>query len=157
MASDHPSMKEVSDPGKHCLWRMLRVFVRRCLSHVGSSGCFCRLVRPLGCRIIRTHCIFLFSYCICPTRRSGHLDTPNIFSLFFHCDLISLRWIGHLVSMVHWTSRLDGALDISYIVWTLSKGPKESYKYDLANSLVPLKISPIDCVVTRSPKSLEMG
>ena len=24
------------------------------------------------------------------------------------------------------------------MIWTLSKGPKKSYKYDLANSLVPL-------------------
>ena len=78
-------------------------------------------------------------------------------SLLFHCDLISLRWVGHLVSTVHWTSRLDGAMDVSEIAWTLSKGHKESYKYDLANSLVPLKTSPIDCVVTRSPKSLEMA
>jgi len=113
LASDHPTLKPFFILVQQWLWRMLRVFVRRCLSHVGSSGCFCRLVRPLGCRIIRTHCIFLFPCCICPTRHSGHLDTPNIFSLFFHCDLISIRWIGHLVSTVHWTSRLDGALDVS--------------------------------------------
>ena len=42
------------------------------------------------------------------------------------------------ISTVDWTPRLDGALDVSDIAWTLSKGSKESYKYDLANSLVPL-------------------
>ena len=47
------------------------------------------------------------------------------------------------VSSVNWTSRrciglLDGALNVSDMIWTLSKGPKESYKYDLANPLVLL-------------------
>ena len=52
---------------------------------------------------------------------------------------VSYRWcIRHLISAVHWTSRLDGALHVSDIAWTLSKEPKESYKYDFANSLVPL-------------------
>ena len=77
-----------------------------------------------------------------------HPTQKDILSLLFHCDLISLRWVGHLVLTVHWTSCLDGALDISSrrcigrlvstVHWTLSKRPKESYKYDLANSLVPL-------------------
>ena len=74
---------------------------------------------------------FLFHCCTCPTRRSGH------------CDLISLRWVGCLVGELDISSqrcigRLDGALDVLDITWTLSKGPKESYKYDLVNSLVPL-------------------
>ena len=47
---------------------------------------------------------------------------------FFTATKVSLRWFGRLV----------GELDVSNMVWTLSKGPKESYKYDLANSLVPL-------------------
>jgi len=51
--------------------------------------------------------------------------------MFFHCDLS--------VSTVVWTSRrLDGELDVSDMVWTLSKRPKKSYKYDLANLLVSL-------------------
>ena len=58
----------------------------------------------------------------------------SVFSL--RLDISTVDW--HLVSTVHWTSRLDGALDVSDIAWTLSKGSKESYKYDLANSLVPL-------------------
>jgi len=50
----------------------------------------------------------------------------------------SRRCIGRLVSTVHWASRLSGALDVSDMVWTSSKGPKESYKCDLANLLVSL-------------------
>ena len=42
------------------------------------------------------------------------------------------------IYMVGWTHRLDGALDVSDMVWTSSKGSKKSYKYDLANSLVML-------------------
>ena len=53
-------------------------------------------------------------------------------------DTSSRRCIGHLVLTVHWTSHLDGAMDVSDMVWTLSKGLKKYYKYDLANSLVPL-------------------
>ena len=92
-------------------------------------------------------------------RSFGH--SKYILSLLFHCDLISLRWFGRLVgeldvSTMNWTSLrcigcLDGVLDVSDMIWTLSKGPKESYKYNLAKL-----VSPIYCVVTRSPKSLEM-
>ena len=46
--------------------------------------------------------------------------------------------------MVGWTPRLDGALDVSDIAWTLSKGLKETYKYNLANSLVPLIVLSLD-------------
>ena len=53
-------------------------------------------------------------------------------------DVLSQRCFGHLVLTAHWTSRLGGALDVSDMVWTSSKGPKKSYKYDLANSLVSL-------------------
>ena len=53
-------------------------------------------------------------------------------------NVLSRHCIGHLISTVHWTSRLDGALDVSDMVWMSSKGPKKSYKYDLANLLVPL-------------------
>ena len=56
-------------------------------------------------------------------------------------DASSRRCIERLVSTLHWTSHLDGALDISSrwcIGHTSSKGPKKSYKYDLANSLVSL-------------------
>jgi hypothetical protein len=42
-------------------------------------------------------------------------------------------------------------LDVSDMVWTPSKGPKKSYKYDLANSLVPLIALSLD-----HQKSLEM-
>ena len=53
-------------------------------------------------------------------------------------DILSRRCIGHLVSTVYWTPRLNGALDVSDMTWTSSKGPKKSYKYNLANSLVSL-------------------
>jgi len=64
--------------------------------------------------------------------------------MFFHCDLS--------VSTVVWTSRrLDGELDVSDMVWTLSKRPKKSYKYDLANLLVSLiALSPITKIITRN-------
>ena len=68
---------------------------------------------------------------------------------------------GHLVgeldiSTMNWTSRrcigrLDGALDVSDMIWPLFKGSKESYKYDLTKL-----VSPIDYIVTRSLKSLEI-
>ena len=68
-------------------------------------------------------------------------DYPG--SLCFSCFLVALD-----ISMVGWTSRLDGALDVlsrrcighlvSTVHWTSSKGPRKSYKYDLTNSLVPL-------------------
>ena len=89
--------------------------------------------------------------------------TLQIYSM--RLDISKVDW--HLVSMVHWTCRLDGALDVSSrwcigrldsaldvsdIAWTLFKEPKEFCKYDLAKL-----VSPIDCVVTRSPKSLEMA
>ena len=47
---------------------------------------------------------------------------------FFTATWVSRRWFG----------RLDGELDVSDMVWTLSKRPKKSYKYDLANLLVSL-------------------
>ena len=59
-------------------------------------------------------------------------------------DVSSRRCIGRLDSTVHWTSRLDGALDVSDMTWTSSKGPKKSYKYDLANLLVPLNALSLD-------------
>ena len=81
---------------------------------VGQSEFFCQIVRPWGCRIIRCHCAFLVSLLHLSNlsqRSFGH-------SKYIHCDLISLRWIGHLVSTVHWTCRLDGALDVSTAHWT---------------------------------------
>ena len=80
--------------------------------------------------------VFLFHLSNLSQRSFGH--TKYILSLLFHCDTSSQQCIGHLVSTVHWTSRLDGALDVSDMVWMSSKGPKKSYKYDLANSLVML-------------------
>ena len=68
----------------------------------------------------------------------------NAFSL--RLDISMVVWTPRLdgaldVSTMNWTSRrcigrLDGALDVSDMIWTSSKGPKKSYKYDLANSLV---------------------
>ena len=105
-----------------------------------------RIIRVLWCvyptqciRIIRPHWklpVSLLHLSNLSQRSFGH--SKYILSMLFHCDLISLWWIGHLVSTMHWTSHLDSALDVSDIAWTLSKGTKESYKYDLANSLVPL-------------------
>ena len=100
-ASDHPTLKEIWTLGNQALWRVIRGIVRHCFLRVGWSSCIGRIVRPSGCRIIRSHSVF------------------PVFLL----HLISLRWVGHLVSTVHWTS---------------SKGPRKSYKYDLTNSLVPL-------------------
>ena len=84
----------------------------------------------------------------CPTCRCGHLDIPNIFSLFFHCDFISLWWVGHLVSTVYWTSRLIVALDISSqrcigrleMVWTSSMEPKNPINVISQTLLVSLII-----------------
>jgi len=41
-------------------------------------------------------------------------------------------------------THLYGRLDISYMVWTSSIGPKKSYKYDLTNLLVPLIVLSFD-------------
>ena len=66
--------------------------------------CFLVALVKLVAAVISTFQIYLY----------GGLDTSS-------------RWcIGYLVSTVHWTSRLDGALDVSDIARTLSKGPKES-------------------------------
>ena len=39
---------------------------------------------------------------------------------------------------------LDGGLDVLDMIWTPSKGSKEFYKYNLANSLVPLIVLSLD-------------
>ena len=98
---------------------------------------------------------------VSPTTRVSDYPNPLYFSVFLlHLSNSSQRSFGHSkyilsvfslrldISMVDWTPRLDGALDVSsrrcigrfvsMVDWTQSKGPKESYKYDLANSLVPL-------------------
>jgi len=120
--SDNPSPQTNFQSAKQALWRMLRLTVRACiLLH--------RIIRVLWyvyptqvIQIIRPYWNFMFLCCTCPTRRSGHLDTPNIFYLccftvtWYLCgglDASSRRRIGHLVSTVHWTPRLDGTLDIS--------------------------------------------
>ena len=107
-ASDNPTLKKILNPGNQVLWRITRLLVRRCFSCVGSSGCIGRIVRPSGCRIIRSRCVFPVS--------------------LLHLSNLSQRLFGRLV----------GELDVLDVVWTLSKGLKESYKYDLANLLVPL-------------------
>ena len=86
-------------------------------------------------------------------------DSPTMWvsdypvTLCFFCFLVSLVQLVAAVSAfllrldistVGWTSRLDGALDVSNVAWTLSKGPKESYKYNLANSLVSLIVLSLD-------------
>jgi len=76
----------------------LSELIRRCFSSVGSSGCIGRIVRPWGCRIIRSHCVFPISLL--------HLSNSSQRS-FEHS-----KYIRFDISTVGWTSRLDGALDV---------------------------------------------
>jgi len=55
-----------------------------------------------------------------------------------HLSNSSQQSFGHFKYIRWWFGRLDGELDVSDMVWTPSRDPKKSYKYDLANSLVPL-------------------
>ena len=100
---------------------MTRPLVWQCFFCVWSTGFFGRIVRLWECRIIRSHSVFPVS--------------------LLHFSAFSLRVD---VSTVGWTPRLNSVLDVSDIVWTLSKGPKESYKYNLANSLVSLIVLSLD-------------
>ena len=89
--------------------------------------CWHQCCRILRCKITGASDAYRLDRCIvtgssgatvccilCPTRRCGHLDISKyILSLLFHCDFIFLRWVGHLVSTVYWTSLLNVALDIS--------------------------------------------
>ena len=122
LASDHPIVLEPRTQN-------MSELIRR-LASVSPTG-WCS-DSPTLRRIIRSFWVFLISFLRLynlSQRSFGH--SKYILSLHFHCDLsvstvvwTSRRWIGHL----------DDKVDVSDMVWTLSNGPKESYKYDLANS-----------------------
>ena len=128
-------------------WLSMHTQLHRC-SGVGSSDNH-RMSRWWGISLTGA-ADSAFSRPIC---RGDHLDPWNIFYLWISTilwhlydwlDLSSWWWIGHGVSTIDWTLRLDDELDmLTHIHGTQKLLQVRSHKL----------ISPIDYVVTQSLKS----